>query len=383
MKKKVLMIAKGFEKTGVSSVILSYIDNINSERFAVDVLTGDSYALDYKRHIEKKGRKFIILANRDKNIIKYIVSLAKIIKQERYDIVHVHGNSSMIFPELLGARLGGCRVRIAHSHNTTCNHVALNRICKPIFNSLYTHRVACGKDAGKWMFENKDFTVIPNGIDDRKYVFFSDTREKTRLELGVHKGDILLGHIGCFNYQKNQLFLISMMEKLIKRNSCIKLLLVGDGENFTDIKKKVEEKKLNGNVIMYGLSNEVPSLLMAMDIFLLPSRFEGLPCVLVEAQVSGLPCIVSENVSFEAKMSDNYCSLPIGENHIDIWLDQVLKYTQFEREQLIQANISKIRERGYIIFECIELLEKVYTDALADSGRRYVDGNIERCSEDI
>lgn len=364
MKRKVLMIVKGFEKTGVSSVILSYIDNINTDFFSIDVLTGNSYAADYKKYIKEKGCKFFEIADRDRNIIKYVLIIADIVKREKYDIVHVHGNSSMIFPELFGAWLGGCKVRVAHSHNTTCNHIRLNKVCRPIFNCLNTLRLACGEAAGEWMFAKKSFTVIPNGINEKKYEFSTAVRKLKRMELGISDSEILLGHVGCFNYQKNQEYLVSLIESINKKDDRVKLLLVGDGETYSLLKKDIEERKLEKNIILYGLSNDVPGLMMAMDEFLLPSRFEGLPCVLVEAQASGLPCIVSDKVSDEARMSPNYCSLPISVDSTEMWISQIYRYSRYDREVMAQINLATIRAKGYNIAECVSLLEKTYFEAL-------------------
>lgn len=207
---KVLMIAKAMERTGVTSVMLSYFDNIDKSMIKIDFATGLVYEISYKEHVESAGSHFWIIPDRDKNILLYIKKLASLIKKNGYDVVHVHGNSGMIFPELMAAKLGGAKVRIAHSHNTMCNHPRLETLVRPIFNHYYTHAIACSQEAGEWMFKGRPFRIINNGTDTAKMVFSENDRNLIRNKLGIAEDTILIGHIGYFNYQKNHHRLIKI-----------------------------------------------------------------------------------------------------------------------------------------------------------------------------
>ena len=153
-----------------------------------------------------------------------------LIKHEKYDIVHVHGNSNTMAIELVcEPRLGGCKVRIAHSHNTTSDHMKVfHKILSPLFKESVTGCFACGVDAGKWLYPDKEFYVVNNGADSDTYVFSEKMRKSTRVKLNIKDEEILLGHIGGFNFQKNQELLVDVMALLDSR---FKLLFLREMEN--------------------------------------------------------------------------------------------------------------------------------------------------------
>lgn len=366
-KVKILTIAKAMEKTGVSSVMFAYYDNIDKKRFKIDFVTGNVYEDDYKRRIEENGDSFYIIPDRDKRLIRYIRHLSKLIKKERYDIVHIHGNSTMIFPELIAAQIGGAKVRIAHSHNTMCNHPKLELFFRPIFNAFYTDGIACSEDAGKWMFKHRPFTVINNGIDTSKFAFNKDKRVEIRSKLGIGN-EIVIGHVGYFNYQKNHDKIIDVFQEVHRMNQTAKLLLVGDGPEKRRVKDRVKNLALEDFVIFYGQSSCVEDLLNIMDVFILPSHFEGLGIVLIEAQANGLNCVVSSVVPKESDVSctEEFIGLEIENTE---WAEKVLFRAQENNtmEKRISASKNNIRcicQKKYDKDLIIKKLEKFYYDIL-------------------
>ena len=286
------------------------------------------------------------------------MQIANIVRREKYDVVHVHGNSAMITPDLLGAKIGGARKIIAHSHNTTCNSPLINSALKPIFYHLYTDALACGKDAGKWMFGKRPFVVMKNGVFLEEYLFNDSIRNRVRKELNINNRYVI-GHVGNFNYQKNHDLLIEVFNKYHNQNKESVLLLVGDGENRMKIEKKVSEMGLEKSVIFYGVSDHVSDLLMAMDCFVLSSRFEGLPCVLIEAQATGLPCIVSDKVSKESKMSDAFDFAKIDD--LMDWTNKIENMRQATvRSELCKKNTISLRKHGYDISMAANMLAAIY-----------------------
>lgn len=165
--------------------------------------------------------------------------------------------------------------------------------------------------------------IINNGVDLEKFRFNPEIRDKERKKLGLEKNKII-GHVGRFAYQKNHEYLIKIMERLHRIDPNIKLLLIGEGPEKKRIRDLVKSKGLEDTIIFYGTSNSVNDLFQAMDVFVLPSHFEGLPIVGVEAQASGLPVLFSNQITPEAKITQNVEFLGINEENIEEWVKQIM-----------------------------------------------------------
>lgn len=359
--KKVLVVVKTLAVGGVASVIFSYYSVLySSELIHIDFAAGNPIEERYKKIIKNGNSQLYILPERDKNLIRYIIHLIKILRAGKYEAIHVHGNSSLIFPELIAAIIANVKIRIAHCHNTSCEHNFIAKMANPLFHLLYTDRVACGEMAGEWMFQNRNFIVLKNGIDLENAIFSKEKRAQVRQNLGV-ENKLVIGHVGAFNYQKNHELLIEIFREIVNKNKSAMLLLVGKGENLNKIRELVEEYGLTDNVIFYGESENVLSLMQAMDVFILPSRFEGLPCVLIEAQALGLPCIVSSTVSIEAKMSEKYKVMLINDNAAK-WAEKAIETAIPDdlRYEICEKNHKRLKENGYDINASAKELEKIY-----------------------
>lgn len=364
---RVLMVVKGFEIQGISKVVLDYVEHIDCQKFQVDVVSGENFAKSNVIQLKAAGGKLWCIPDRDKNIFVYILKLAKIVKSGSYKIVHVHGNSAMIIPELIAAELGGAKIRIAHSHNVTCNHPLLHRALHPIFSALYTHALACSEEAGLWMFKDKKFTIIKNGIKTFKYAFDLDERIRLRHELGL-TDEILIGHVGSFNYQKNQGRLINILKNIIVRQPRTKVLFVGTGEEQRRVKVLARDLGLSEHCIFYGVSGQIEKLMSAMDIFVFPSRYEGLGIVLIEAQASGMMCIASTNVPEEANITGAIRYIPLDADD-EKWSNIIVNLCQYrtickERKQMSVQQCDLIRQSGYDISDVVNKLEIFYSYCL-------------------
>lgn len=357
--KHVLMVLGGLGHEGITSTALTYLESIDKSKLDMQLCIAGNAESDCLERVKAIGIKYYILPARNGQTFKYSRALFRLIKREKIDVIHVHGNSATVGIDLLTAMLAGCKKRIAHSHNTTCSHIKADKILRPILKLTCNTRFACGEAAGKWLFGSKKFYIIPNAIDTNKFTFSEKKRNQIRNQL--HLGDeLLLGHVGVFNYQKNQEFLIEVISELaeLKNKRNAKLLLIGEGYNKDRIIDFAEQKNIASDVIFYGLSNEVSSLMSAMDMFVLPSRFEGLPCVLIEAQAAGLPCIVSDQVSKEAKLTSLLDFLPI--DRTDMWTDAIQKGAFYDREQSSQAACIVLAQRNYDIKISAERILELY-----------------------
>ena len=268
---------------GVESVVMNYYRNIDRDKIQFHFLCDeDSTDIPYDE-IEKLGGKVIVIPPYQK-LFKYQKELYKIFKENNYKIVHSHINALSVFP-LRIAKKAGVPIRIAHSHSTSNKKEWKKNILKMIlrpFSKLYANNYfACTEYAGKWLFgkkvvERKELNVINNAIDLKKFEFNENTREDLRKELGIKEDVLVIGHVGRFMKQKNHEFLIDVFEKAIKQDDNIYLILVGQGPLEDKIKEMAKEKGIENKILFLGQRNDVNKLYQAMDIFVLPSLYEGL-----------------------------------------------------------------------------------------------------------
>ena len=268
---------------GVESVVMNYYRNIDRNRIQFHFLCDeDSTDIPYEE-IEKLGGKVIVIPPYQK-LFKYQKELYRIFKENNYKIIHSHINALSVFP-LRIAQKAKIPVRIAHSHSTSNKKEWKKNILKMIlrpFSKLYANNYfACTEYAGKWLFgkkvvERKELNVINNAIDLKKFEFNENTREDLRKELGIKEDVLVIGHVGRFMKQKNHEFLIDVFEKAIKQDDNIYLILVGQGPLEDKIKEMAKEKGIEYKILFLGQRNDVNKLYQAMDIFVLPSLYEGL-----------------------------------------------------------------------------------------------------------
>jgi glycosyltransferase involved in cell wall biosynthesis len=223
-----------------------------------------------------------------------------------------------------------------------------------------TEMWACSKKAGEWLYGNiMKFSVIPNAINTEKYQYSEVKRMQLRKQLGISDDDFIIGHVGRMSYQKNHEFLIKLFAEMVKANDRARLMLIGDGELRSQIEKQILEYGLENKVLLLGQRKDVAELLNAMDLFLLPSHFEGLPVVAVEAQTNGLSCICSTNVPEETNITGNVSFLSL-EAPINAWVEKINIRTKRDGN-----SVQKIIDNGYEIKAAAELLTEKYLQLLS------------------
>ncbi|WP_010246419.1 glycosyltransferase family 1 protein [Acetivibrio cellulolyticus] len=301
MLKVLVIVPTIFGYDGISNVATNYYIYQDHKEIKMDVVSINPVNEKFKKELDKSGGRNFVIEYRNRKPISYVKKLRRIIKDNGYQIVHVHGCSCTMFVEMLAAKLAGVKVRIPHSHNTTCDHVKVDKLLRPFFMKLYTNGFACGQEAGEWLFSGKPFDVISNGIDLEKFGYNSEVREQFRKKYDL-ENKFVIGHVGRFSEQKNHKKLISVFDAVSKVRSDAKLVLIGAGELRDEIEAEVRNKKLD--VLFVGLSDEVECWLQAMDVMVFPSLFEGLPLGIVEAQAAGLPCILSNTISPMTAITD-------------------------------------------------------------------------------
>lgn len=344
MKKILIINTVEFEYNGITKVILNMLDNLDINEYSIDIVVCDKVDITLKNSIMPKINKFYDFGFRKKSIVKYMISLKKIMKKNSYDVIHIHGNSSTMAFESVIARICHIKKIIAHSHNNQTNHPYINQLLRPVLKLTITDALACSEMVGKWLFGNYCFHVHKNGIDVEKYRFNSDIRENVRNKLGLNE-EIVIGHVGLFNEQKNQIFLLKVIKKLLDKGLKVKLVLIGHGNKKSEFIKDALNNGLENNVILLENRTDINELLMGMDAFAFPSKWEGFGIALLEAQASGLECIASSNVSQEVNISKKvqYASL----DDFEKWIFLCENINISNRQNRSNENIDKIISNGY------------------------------------
>jgi glycosyltransferase EpsF len=324
---------------GVMAVVMNYYRNIDRNQVQFDFVMDGYNATDFDKEIEALGGKVYKVEAYEKNIIKNMLQCNKIFKDNHYKVVHSHLNTLSIFP-LFVAWLSGVQVRVSHSHTTAAKGEGKRNLMKYIlrpFSKIFAnYYCACSELAGKWLFGQSFYNkgkvkLVKNAIDITRYSYNAKTRNKLRKDMNL-EDKFVIGHVGRFVFQKNHTFLIDIFNEVHKKNDNVVLVLVGEGELEEPIKNKVKALSLTDCVMFLGVRRDVPELMQAMDLFLLPSFYEGLPVVGVEAQAAGLKCILSDAVTQETKITELATFVGITESK-EAWSDEICKHiNRYNRE---------------------------------------------------
>jgi len=354
------------KKEGISTVLLDYFSRFDHNRFDIDIVASNTSDSELLRELEDAHIKAQMLPKRKKNIKQYVLALKRLFKEKKYDALYIHGSSAIMSIELMIAKMSGCRVRIVHSHNTICDHKNIDKLLRPLFYNLYTDAFACGTEAGKWLYGNHPFTIISNGRDIQKYQFDIRTRQRIRSDMGVSDNDLLIGHVGNFNAQKNQPFLVNIFKEVLKIKSDAKLYLMGSGGTLDSVKRLSEELGISEKIIFTGSISNVPDMLQAMDVMVLPSLHEGLPLVVVEWQMAGVPCLVSDKVTKECAYT-NFVKYKSLSDSYQSWANEIIHLSECNRRHNSDLAIKLASENGFDLSQNAVKLEQFFIKQCSDS----------------
>ena len=361
---RVLHVVTDMNRGGLETMIMNYYRNIDRKKIQFDFLVHRGYRASYDDEIESYGGKIYRLSRLipwSKNYIRMLDAFFQ--EHPEYKIVHVHQDclSGVI---LKVAEKNGVPIRIAHSHNSSQNKnlkYLIKLWYKRWIPKYATQLLACGKEAGDWMFEGQPYQVLNNAIDAKKYKYDLKIREKMRQQLQISGDTKVIGHVGRFSEPKNHSFLIDIFQCIHEENKNTKLLLVGDGELYNQIQEKVKKYGLEEAVIFTGVRADVTDLMQAMDVFLFPSLYEGLPLTLIEAQAAGLPCIISDKVPIECAITNLVQQVSLNSDKKK-WASVVLETTCERKEMYLE-----ICEAGFDIRKNVCKLQEMYIRLLENN----------------
>lgn len=340
----------GEGRGGVKQFILNAEAALDRERYKQSVLsvgpvTGDDLGLDLHGPVVGRGdpASLILAAHRLERVIESLLP----------DVVHIHCNNGLGLLYADAARRAGCATRIVHSHNTaTEDGSAVKRVVSAAlarrYSSAPTHRVACSELAGSYLFGDRAFTIVRNGIKIKRFSFDPIARQDVRSSFGIDNNAVVLGHIGSGIPVKNTGFIIDLVRILADRGVDVHALLIGSGEEIDALQLRARDRGVSERVNFVGVVVDPWRYYSAMDAFLLPSFYEGLPISLIEAQSNGLLSIASDAVSDEANVTGLVSYLPLGD--IELWADSVVEssYIGKGRSSSVSEKASNdIRAAGY------------------------------------
>lgn len=358
---RILHVLQRMEAGGTQALLMNIYRNIDRNKVQFDFLVEYTDKEFYDDEILSLGGKiYYTNLRKDKNILKFDKYLKKILKENDYKIIHVHTYSIGYFV-LKTAKKCGVPVRIAHSHNNETvrdSKYILKLIMQKIYTIYATNLFACSKSAGEYLFGKKDFYVLNNAIDSEKFIFNEKFRKEIREELNL-ENSFVIGNIGRLHAQKNHKFLISVFEKIQQKKKNAKMILVGSGPLEDEIKNHISKLNLEDKIFLLGVRKDINKILMGIDVFVLPSLFEGLGIVAIEAQASGTPVVASDTLPKETEISGLIKKLSLNDSE-EIWADTIIQMSDNEEKQ---SNMhQKIIDSNFDIKDSAKKLESNYIE---------------------
>lgn len=356
---RILHIVSYMQRGGLETLIMNVYRHIDREKMQFDFIVHRDFRADYDDEIEALGGKIYRLPRLNPFSPGYKKALLDFFRSHpEYKIVHCHLDCMSALP-LDAAKQCGVPVRIAHGHSSNQDRdwkYPLKRLYMRKIPATATHFFACSESAGQWMFPGQTVTVINNGIDTDKFSFAPGIRRAVKQELGIGN-ELVLGHAGRFVPVKNHDFLIDIFAEVHNRVPSAKLLLMGTGPMEQQIRDKVDKLGLSDCVQFLGVRSDVNRILQAIDVFVLPSLYEGLALTSVEAQTSGVQCVFSDTVSKECEMTDVVSFVPLQASAA-AWAEKILDVFGAERT----TKRGEIAAAGFDIQTTADWLQRFYTE---------------------
>lgn len=355
---------------GVYSLVKNIIEH-SDKNVQIDIGAIEKFAdqknIDYFESIGSRVFYIGYEGNKWKKQIVCYRNLKRFLRENKYDFIHIHADvANKLLISALAAKKTGIKRIVVHSHaaGVDGNHrnfkVIIHYFCRHFLGKVATDFVACSDVAAEWMYPGipkEKVVIIQNGIDLEKFRYKDNIRKDVRNQLGI-ADEILIGHVGRFAYQKNHEYILMIAKVLKEKQVHCKILLVGEGPEMDRIKVLADKMYLNDILIFYGTSTTVENLFMAMDVFILPSHFEGLPIVGVEAQASGLPVIFSDQITAQAKLLDDVTFRGIKSADVGSWVNTIIRYGSVHGDRT--EAYQKLRERKYSIEDTLQSFMSLY-----------------------
>lgn len=352
---RILCIVGSMDMGGAETFLMKIYRCLNKKEYQMDFCVSKKKEGVYDNEIISLGGKIYHITPKTKNPFKNFNAIKRIVEKNNYKVVFRISQHSLSALELFAAKLGGAKKLIYRSSNSNSGGGKLNLLAhyifRPVANRISNVKIAPSKEAAIFMFGKRyvklnRVLILNNGLDYNMFKFNEEFRKSIRKELNIKPATTVIGHVGRFNFQKNHKFLIDIFEKYQKINNDSVLLLVGIGELENEIKKYVNIKNITSKVIFLGLRKDTYKIYSALDYFIFPSLFEGMPNTVIEAQANGLPCIISDTISKDVKILNSLRFISLDKSP-DFWANNIEKTCR-------EKNVKNIIEKDYDIKKITE-----------------------------
>ncbi len=363
--KRLLCILSSMDAGGAETFLMKIYRKIDKTQYQMDFCINVKERCFHEDEINSYGGKIYRIPTKTENIREFKKQLTDIVRQGKYQYVLRITSNAMGFMDLKIAKKAGASVCTARSSNSSDGGGVKLLLAHHIGRLLYSRyvdvRIAPSDLAAQYTFGMKTYntgkvTLLRNGLDPDFYTYDLNARKNIRQEYNISENAFVVGHVGRFDEQKNHDFLIEVFKEIKKIKSDAVLLLVGIGSHMEHIKQRVETEKIK-DVIFAGLRADIPGMLSAMDVFVFPSIYEGMPNTVIEAQATGLPCIISSSITKEVNISDNVCFIDLSES-AEIWAHKVIESNITERKSGKDLLIEKHYDIDSVTKEFVRLVFK-------------------------
>lgn len=357
---KVCCFCEKWGSGGIESLLVNVLERMDRSEMQIHVVVSEVESDFYLPRLKACGIELRVLSGNTRRVFQNHVMFRRLLKAEGYDAVHLNIYHALSLWYGADAAARGVTVRIAHSHNAGLRKsflrpmkLFINACARSFFGGTVTKRVACSADAAAFLFGGREWELLPNGIELERFVFSPEKRAVERRRLCL-ENRFVIGSVGRLCGQKNQLFLLDVMKYLLPMRPEAMLLLVGEGEDRPVLEARIAALGLSDSVVLYGLSDDVPGLMCAMDAFAMPSRFEGLGIVAIEAQGAGLFCLCSDAVPEEALATSLSRALPL---EAELWAQALAALRGKERKSVQD----ELRRKGYALADTAARFYELWT----------------------
>lgn len=376
-KKRICFFCERWASGGIESFLYNIVMQWDLSRWEIDIVAACLEDSMFTEPLRQKGICLLALSGDVRRLGDNHRRFRQLLRQRNYCGVHLHIYHGLSLYYARIARQAGVPLRIAHSHNAALRNSPTRWIkqwihqgSRRLWTKEATHLLACSKEAGEFLFGSASrqalqIRLISNGIDSQRFAFHEAERAGMREELSL-SGCFVIGNVGRLCTQKNQEFLLEVFRYVAKMVPESRLLLVGQGEDENDLKARSQMLGIADRVIFYGVTSKVERLLWAMDLYVQPSLFEGLPLAMVEAQAAGLPVLCADTVSGQGKITDGLRFLPLRAGH-KAWAEAVWEEWKAWEEsdnrcQYRMEKADQVKAAGYDIRMVACQLEQIYRE---------------------
>ena len=360
---RVLHVVKVLNRGGAETMIMNIYRNIDRKAVQFDFLCLSNLHGEYEDEIKKLGGNIYKLPDpEEQGRFKNFFNIYKVIKNNGYRIIHSHIMFYNGFINFIGW-LAGVRTRISHSHSSsdlkkeTYIRKMYMGFSRFLINTFSNVKVACGEKAGRYLYgKRRKYIVLKNGIDLNKYFSVTDKQvAELKNELNIDQNNIIIGHVGRFEKVKNHIFFINLAKNFKDKKLKYKIVLVGNGSEFDNIKNMIESEGLSQYFVLTGIRTNIEVFMKMFDIFLMPSLYEGFPLVVVEALAGDNVCFLSDNISKETNVIEGRVKF----FNLNVNLDDLIIQIQCVKKESVDLN-GELTKSGFSICDIVKKLTDIY-----------------------